>query len=311
MENKNAQNTTVKKKKNSVNKEILKRLRRNKSAMFGLFIILVLIFTAIFADFIAPYGIDDQELRAKFTEPSFMRFFGAEEEDYTDRNGNTYLLGTDNLGRDIFSRLVHGSRVSLMVGGIAVSISAITGGLLGALAGYYGKLVDNLIMRFVDVMLAIPSILLAISITSAFGPGLRNVMIAVGIGAIPSYVRIVRASVLSVRGQEFVEAARSIGASDFRIIFRHILPNALSPLIVQATLGVAGAILSAAGLSFIGLGIQPPSPEWGAMLSAGRQYLRDEWYVVMFPGFCIMITIFALNLFGDGLRDALDPRLKR
>lgn len=281
-------------KKHSLLGDTWKRMKRNKFAMLGLFIICTLVFCAIFADFIAPYGYAEQNLANRFKSPSL-----------------DHLFGTDNFGRDIFSRIVYGTRISLQVGFVAVSIAGIVGGTLGAIAGYYGKFIDNAIMRLIDVMLAIPSILLAISITAAFGPGLTNVMIAVGIASIPAYARIVRASVLSVREQEFVEAARATGASDFRIIFGHILPNAMSPLIVQATLGVASAILSAAGLSFIGLGIQPPLPEWGAMLSAGRAYLRDYPHIVMFPGVTIMITIFALNLFGDGLRDALDPRLKR
>lgn len=285
--------TTVDK-KHSLFGDIWKRMKRNKFAMLGLFIICILLFCAIFADFIAPYGYAEQNLANRFKSPSFE-----------------HLFGTDNFGRDIFSRIIYGTRISLQVGFVAVSIACIVGGTLGAIAGYYGKFLDNAIMRLIDVMLAIPSILLAISITAAFGPGLTNVMIAVGIASIPAYARIVRASVLSVREQEFIEAARATGASDFRIIFSHILPNSMSPLIVQATLGVASAILSAAGLSFIGLGIQPPLPEWGAMLSAGRAYLRDYPYIVMFPGVTIMITIFALNLFGDGLRDALDPRLKR
>ncbi len=281
-------------KKVSMWKETWRRLRKNKSAMVGLFIITIIIICALFAEVIAPYGFDDQNLRNMNQTPS------AE-----------YLLGTDNFGRCILSRLIYGARISLQVGFIAVGIAAVIGGSLGAIAGYYGKLVDTVIMRIIDVLLAIPSILLAISIVSAFGNGLTNVMIAVGISSVPSYVRIVRASVLSVREQEFIEAARATGASDFRIIFRHILPNAMSPVIVQATLGVAGAILSAAGLSFIGLGIQPPSPEWGAMLSSGRQFFRDYPHIVFAPGLAIMTTIFALNLFGDGLRDALDPKLKR
>ncbi|MBM7614613.1 ABC transporter permease [Alkaliphilus hydrothermalis] len=283
----------VSKKKRSPWVEVWRRLRQNKSAMFGLAIIGLLVFCAIFADLIAPYGIDDQDLRARFITPS-----------------RDYLFGTDNFGRDILSRIIYGSRVSLQVGFIAVGISALTGGALGAIAGFYGGRLDNVIMRFVDILLAIPGILLAISIVSALGPGLQNVMIAVGIGSIPSYARIVRASVLSLRDQEFVEAAKAVGANDFRIISKHIIPNSMAPIIVQATLGVAGAILSAAGLSFIGLGIQPPTPEWGSMLSSGRQYLRDYWHIATFPGLAIMITIFALNLLGDGLRDALDPRLK-
>ncbi len=282
-----------KKKKKSQWVDVWKRLKVNKMAMIGLVIIVVLIVTAIFADFIAPYGFDDQSLKDRLLAPSLK-----------------HLFGTDNFGRDIFSRIVYGTRISLMIGFIAVSIAALVGGSLGAISGYYSGKLDNIIMRGVDILLAIPSILLAISIVASLGPGLRNVMIAVGIGSVPSYARIVRASVLSYRDQEFVEAARAIGANDFRIILKHIIPNTLAPIIVQATLGVAGAILSAAGLSFIGLGIQPPTPEWGAMLSGGRDYLRDNWYVATFPGLAIMVTIFGLNLLGDGLRDALDPRLK-
>lgn len=285
---------TVGKKKQSQFVATWKRLCKNKFAMFGLVIIGILVFAAIFADFIAPYDYAEQNLKERFQTPSWEHPFG-----------------TDNFGRDIFSRIIYGTRISLQVGFVAVGIAVVVGGILGAIAGYYGKFLDNFIMRIIDVMLAIPSILLAIAITAAFGAGLTNVMIAIGISSIPSYARIVRASVLSVREQEYIEAARATGASDFRIIFGHILPNSLSPIIVQATLGVAGAILSTAGLSFIGLGIEPPLPEWGAMLSAGRSFLRDYPHIVMFPGVTIMITIFALNLFGDGLRDALDPKLKR
>ena len=221
-----------------------------------------------------------------------------------------YLFGTDHLGRDIYTRIVYGACVSLQVGLISISIATLIGGLLGAIAGYYGGHFDTIVMRFMDVLLAIPGILLAISIVAALGPGIRNVMIAVGIGATPVEARVIRASVMQVRDQEFVEAAKAVGTSDLRIVFKHILPNAMAQIIVQATLGVAGAILAAAGLSFIGLGIQPPSPEWGAMLSEGRQHLRDHWHVTTFPGIAIMTTIFALNLLGDGLRDALDPKLK-
>lgn len=273
--------------------DVWQRLRRNKMAMAGLAIIVILVLTAILADVIAPEGYDHQVLQNKLQSPSLK-----------------YLFGTDKFGRSIFSRIVHGTRISLRIGFIAVGISAISGGALGAIAGYYSGKLDNFIMRAMDILLAIPSILLAIAIVASLGPGITNVMIAVGIGSIPSYARIVRASVLSLRDQEFVEAARAVGANDFRIIVKHIIPNTLAPIIVQATLGVAGAILSAAGLSFIGLGITPPTPEWGAMLSDGREYLRDHWYVATFPGLAIMVTILALNLLGDGLRDALDPRLK-
>ena len=184
-------------------------------------------------------------------------------------------------------------------------------GLLGAFAGFYGGTLDNVIMRVMDVLLAIPQTLLAIAIAAALGPGLYNLMIAVGISAVPNYARIVRGSVLSIRGMEYVEAARAVGSSDLRIILRHIIPNSMAPIIVQSTLGVASAILNAAGLSFIGLGIQPPNPEWGAMLSGGRQYIRDFPHLTLYPGLAIMLTILALNFLGDGLRDALDPKLKR
>lgn len=280
-------------KKNSQLRDVWMRLRRNKASMVGLAIISILIICAVFADQIAPYGYDDQVLTRRLLAPC-----------------KEFILGTDNLGRDIFSRIIYGGRISLQVGILAVSFAATIGVVLGAVAGFYGKKVDNIIMRIIDIVLAIPSTLLAISIAATLGSGMRNVMIAIGIGAIPSYARIVRASVLSLREQEFVEAARSIGASDFRIVFYHILPNCIAPIIVQATTGVASAILSTAALSFVGLGVQPPIPEWGSMLSSGRDYIRDYWWIVTFPGVAIMLTIFAINLFGDGLRDALDPKLK-
>lgn len=286
--------SNVTRKKQSQIKEIWKRLCQNKMAMFGLIIIVLLIFVAVFAPLIAPYHFDEQNLEFAHQMPSLK-----------------HPMGTDNLGRDILSRIIYGSRISMQVGFIAVGIGVLIGGLLGAVAAYYGGSADNIIMRFIDVLLAVPSTLLAISIAAALGPGLTNAMIAVGIGTIPNYARVVRASVLMVKEQEYIEAARCVGVKDHKIILKHIIPNAMAPLIVQATIGVASAILSAAALSFIGLGIQPPTPEWGAMLSAGRSSIRDYWHVVMFPGLTIMVTIFALNLFGDGLRDALDPRLKR
>lgn len=273
--------------------DVWKRLKKSKLALTGLLIIAIMVIIAVFADFIAPYDYAEQDLYATLQFPS-----------------SAHIFGTDEFGRDIFSRMVYGSRISLVVGFIAVGISVVAGGFLGAIAGYYGGKIDNIIMRFMDILLSIPAILLSIAILAALGPGLMNLMIATGISAIPGYARIVRASVLSVKEQEFVEAARAVGSGNIRIIMKHIIPNSLAPLIVQATLGIASAILTAAGLSFIGLGVQPPTPEWGAMLSGGRGFIRDYSYITFFPGLAIAITIFGLNVLGDGLRDALDPKLK-
>ena len=281
------------KRRQSQLKGIWRRLKKNKAAMLGLIVIILLIMCSVFAPFIAPYGYDDQLLSRRFIFPC-----------------KAFPFGTDNLGRDILSRVIYGSRISLAVGLVSVSISVVFGTVLGSVAGYYGNVTDNIIMRAIDIVLSIPSILLAISIAAMLGQGLFNLMIAIGVSEIPRYARVVRAQILLVKDQEFVEAARAVGAGDLHIILFHILPNCLAPMIVQATIGVATAILDAAGLSFIGLGIQPPIPDWGGMLSAGRQYIRDYWYIVTFPGLMIMMTIYSLNLFGDGLRDALDPRLK-
>lgn len=280
-------------KKETILQQTWNGLKKNRLAMVGLFLIILLLFVTIFADFIAPYGVDDQDLTRAYTAPC-----------------KEFIFGTDDFGRDIFSRIVYGSRYSLMIGAVAATLSAVIGMLIGSLAGFYGGKTDNILMRFIDIMLAIPSTLLGISIVAALGNGIRNVIIAVAIGAVPAYARIVRASILSVKEQEYIEAARSIGASDFRIIMHHILPNCLAPIIVQITMSVAKAILEASALSFIGLGVQPPSAEWGAMLSAGRAYIRKAWWIVTFPGLAIATLIFGLNLFGDGLRDALDPKLK-
>ena len=290
------ENTKQTNKKRSQWREVWRMLKKNKMALLGLGILVILVLLALFADVIADYDtvVIKQNLANRLKGPSAEHW-----------------LGTDEFGRDIFASLIHGARVSLKVGIIAVGISIVLGGILGALAGFYGGKIDNIIMRVMDVFLAVPSILLAIAIVSALGPSILNLMVAISISSVPSYARIVRASVLSIRDQEFVEAARAIGANNARIIFRHIIPNSLAPVIVQGTLGVASAILSTAGLSFIGLGIQPPAPEWGSMLSGGRQYLRYAWWVTTFPGVAIMITILSLNLLGDGLRDALDPRLKQ
>ena len=294
MTNNTADAIPVKRKKRGAFGEVMFRLRKSPLAMFGLIVLIILVFTAIFADVLAPYPFQRQNLRHMFESPS-----------------RQFLLGTDEFGRDILSRLIYGARVSLQVGLIAVGIALVVGGMLGSVSGFYGGWVDNGIMRAMDVLLSIPQMLLAIAIAAALGPGLFNLMIAVGISAVPNYARIVRSSVLTIREMEFVEAARAVGSSDLRIIMKHILPNSMAPIIVQSTLGVASAILNAAGLSFIGLGIQPPFPEWGAMLSGGRQYIRDYPHLTLYPGLVIMITILALNFLGDGLRDALDPKLKR
>ena len=289
MENKKA-------KKRSMTMEVCQRLARNKMAMLGLAILVVLVLCAVFADVIADYEtkVVAQNIANRLKGPSAEHWFG-----------------TDEFGRDIFARIIHGSRVSLVVGLISVSVSLILGGILGAFAGFYGGRVDNVIMRVMDIFLAVPSTLLAMTIVAALGGSLVNVMLAIGVSGIPTYARIVRAAVMSVKDQEFVEASRAIGATNVTTIFREIIPNCLAPIIVQATLSVAGAILSTASLSFIGLGVQPPDPEWGAMLSGGRNFLRDAVHLTLFPGLAIVITILALNLLGDGLRDALDPRLKQ
>ena len=283
-----------KRKKTSQRKEIWRRFRQSRTAMAGLIVIVLLIVVAIFADYIAPEGPDAQDLDRTFLYPNAKN-----------------LMGTDNLGRDTFTRIIYGTRISLQIGFTVVGLSLVVGVLLGSVAGFYGGRLDNFIMRAMDILLAVPNILLAIAIVAALGPGITNVMIAVGIGAIPGFARIVKAAVLTIREQEFIEAARAIGASDLRLIFRHILPNCMAPIIVQCTLGLASAILSAAGLSFIGLGIMPPTPEWGAMLNVGRRYIRDFWPMVVFPGLSIVVVVLALNMMGDGLRDAFDPKLKR
>ncbi len=280
-------------KKRSQAREVWRRFCRNKQAMVGMCMLLLLIFAAVFADLIAPYDPVQQDLIHRLAPPSAAHWFG-----------------TDELGRDIFSRILYGSRISLTVGLIAVGISSVVGCSLGAVAGYYGGVLDNVIMRCTDILMAIPSILLNISIVAALGTGLQNVMIAIGISSVPAYCRIMRASLLSLKDQEFVDASRAAGAGDFHIIVHHILPNSLAPLIVQATLKIGGAILSCASMSFIGLGIVPPTPEWGAMLSTGRDFLRDAPHLTSFPGMAIMFAVFAMNLMGDGLRDALDPKLK-
>lgn len=297
----NTNKETTENKKRTLWQEAWRRFRKSKMAMIGLYFVLFLVAIAVATTVVdALTGqsfylehVVKQDLRGRLKPPSMAHPFGLDE-----------------FGRDMLLRMLWGTRYSLFMGTIAIIISCAAGGILGAISGYYGKLVDNVIMRFMDVLLAIPSMLLAIAIVAALGTSLVNVLIAIAIAYVPTFARTVRASVLTVKDQEFIEAAKSIGCSDSRIIFKYVIPNVLAPIIVQFTLGVAGAILSIAGLSFLGLGIQPPTPEWGAMLSNARTYIRDAWHVTVIPGMGILLTILALNLVGDGLRDALDPKLK-
>ncbi|MDQ0508051.1 Glutathione transport system permease protein gsiD [Aedoeadaptatus ivorii] len=275
----------------SRSKDLRMRFVKNKMAVLGLLILALLVIMAIFAPVIATHVPEKQDLANRLALPSAAHFFG-----------------TDNFGRDIFSNVVYGARISLFIGLAATTISVVIGTIIGAVAGFFGGQVDNVIMRIVDVFLSIPSLILAIAISAVLGNGIRNLILAVSLSGITGYARIVRASVLSVKEQEYVEAAQIGGAGNLRLIFRHILPNCTGPIIVQATLGVGTAILQAASLSFIGLGVQPPTPEWGGMLSAGRDYIRDFPHLTLFPGLAIALTIFSLNLFGDGLRDTLDPK---
>ena len=273
---------------------VWRQLRRNRAAMVGAVLIACEILIALAAPWIAPYDPYDQNPRAALDAPS-----------------REHLFGTDDTGRDLLSRVIYGTRISLRVGLIAVGIGGGIGITLGILAGYRGGLIDNLIMRTTDLLLAFPGILLALAVIAILGPGLSNVMIAVGVSAIPSYTRVARAATLALRDREFVVGARAAGCTDGRIALRYILPNVLPPLIVLATLGIAGAILTAAGLSFIGLGAVPPTPEWGAILTLGRKYINQAWWYTTFPGLAIMITVLGINMLGDALRDALDPRLRR
>jgi peptide/nickel transport system permease protein len=267
------------------------KLRRNTRAMVGAVALAVIFLAAIFADQLSPYPPNQQNLRNRLQPPS------AE-----------HLLGTDQFGRDTLSRIIHGGRVSLQVGFLSVAIALAIGGLMGLLGGYYGGWIDNVFSGIVDVLLALPAFLLALAIVAALGPSLTNVMIAVGVANVPAFARIGRSAVLAVREMDFVTAAQAVGSRDLVIMFKHVLPNAISPIIVQITLSLAGAILAAAGLSFLGLGAQPPTPEWGSMLNSARAFIRDSHWAVTFPGLAIVITVLALNLVGDGLRDVLDPR---
>ncbi len=270
-----------------------RRLRRSTSALVGGVVLIVVILSALLAPLISPFEPIKTNQRASLKPPSLE-----------------HPMGTDRFGRDVFSRVLWGGRLSLPVGVVSVVIAAVIGVAFGLIAGFYGGWIDTIIMRLVDLLLAFPGILLALAIVSILGDSLFNLMIAIGIASIPDYVRITRSTVLSVRERDYVLAARTLGVRNRAIVLRHILPNVLAPLIVLATLGMAGALITGSALSFLGLGIKPPTPEWGNMLAEGRSFLQRAWWVAFFPGLAIMVTVFAINLLGDGLRDALDPRMK-
>ncbi len=275
-------------------KDIIKRFMRNKTAIVGLFIIVVLTVCALFPAQISDPDYVTLHLDNAFAAPS-----------------SEHLLGTDELGRDMFTRIVWGCRTSLTIGLTAVAAACVIGVGIGCVAGFYSGVVDNVLMRIIDIFMAVPNLLLGISVVAALGSSMSNLIIAIGLGSIPAFARVARSAVITVRNQEYIEAARAMGAGDIRLMIKYVLPNSLAPIIVQVSMGLATAILNISGLSFIGLGVPAPTPEWGSMLSTGRSYIRDYYHVITFPGIAIMLTVFAFNLFGDGLRDALDPRLKQ
>ena len=277
-----------------VARSVVHRLARQRGAVVGVVILAALGFVALGAPWLSSRDPIKTAPREALQPP-----------------GGRFLLGSDQLGRDVASRVMHGARISLTIGLISVSIALVTGAPIGLASGFYGGRIDAVLMRMIDVLLAFPGILLALAIVSVLSPGLNNVMIAVGLSNVPAYARLTRASVLTAREQLYVEAARALGGREVFILVRYIVPNVVAPLIVTATLGLGTAILAAAALSFIGLGSQPPLPEWGRMLSEGRDYLREAWWISTFPGAGIMLTVLAMNLLGDGLRDVLDPRLKQ
>jgi len=269
-------------------------IRRSPLALVGLGIIAAFILLAIFGDFLAPYNPYTLNLESRLQPPSFI-----------------HLFGTDELGRDVFSRLLSGAKYSIEIGIIVLAVSIPLGSLLGAIAGYFGGIYDEVIMRTTDVFQAFPSLILAMAVSAALGPSLQNVMVALIVVWWPPYARLVRATALSIRDYAFVEAARSMGASKARIIFQHILPNSISPVIIRATLEMGAVIIWSAGLSFLGFGAQPPSPEWGRLITEGRLYIFQAWWITTFPGVAILLVVLGFNLFGDGLRDILDPKLRR
>jgi peptide/nickel transport system permease protein len=291
-------------------RDALRELRHKRSAVVGAAMLMVLVALAVFAPLIAPYPTTgeeavffDEDIRPR--EPPCIHLLGCDQEK------SQHLMGIDSNGRDMFSRWVYGSRISLRVGFTSVVLAVMSGTLIGLVAGFFGGITDNVLMRIMDVLLAFPALLLAIAIVTIIGPGLNNAIIAISVVTIPAYARIVRSSVLTVREMDFVMADRALGVGSWRLIFHRILPNSLTPLVVQATLGVGTAVLETAALGFVGLGVQPPIPEWGSMLAGERAYVFTAPHLVVFPGLAIMWNVLAFNLLGDGLRDALDPRLNR
>jgi peptide/nickel transport system permease protein len=278
---------------------LLGRLVRRRTALFGMLVVLVVVLAAVFAPLISPFDPLAQDIAQRLKAPGWQ-----------DAQGRTHPLGTDHLGRDILARIIYGSRIALLVGLAAVLISGVLGLGIGLVAGYFGGKVDDALMRLADVQLAFPFILLAIAVIGVLGPSLRNIIIVIGVSSWVVYARVVRGEVLSIRAREFVHAAVALGSRDGRIIVRHVLPNALTPWLVVATLDMARVIVIESALSFLGLGVQPPTPTWGGMLADGRVYLSTAWWLATFPGLAILVTVLGINLFGDGLRDTLDPRLK-
>lgn len=281
-------------KRNSQLPEIWRRYKKNKAAMVGLVILIFIILIAVFADVIVPYEKCIEQVGSERLQgPSATHWFG-----------------TDDLGRDLFARVIHGSRYSLLIGVSTSLMALVAGAILGASAGYFGGMVDNIICRITDVFMCVPPILLSLAVVAALGSNMKNLIIAITVSCIPGNIRLIRSVVLTVAEQDYVEAARSYGASHARIIFKYVLPNAMGPIIVNTTMAISDMILSAAGLSFIGMGIQPPSPEWGALLSNAQKYMFTSLYLLIFPGIFILLSSLSFNLVGDGLTDALDPKLK-
>ena len=280
----------------SKRQDIINRFFRNANAIVGLIVVMVIILSAIFADVLVDY-------ETMVIKPNVI--------DRLQKPSSAHLLGTDELGRDILARLIYGSRMSLLIGVLSVCLSMSLAIIVGSTAGYFGGNVDNVVMRLCDILDGVPSFLMALTITAAFGTSLFNLMLAIGLGSLPNLARIIRGQVITVKNEEYVEAGKALGARSWQIISFHVIPNCIASIIVHFTLKISSGILAASTLSFLGLGVQPPDPEWGAMLSGGRTHLLDSPYLTLFPGLCIMLTILSFNMMGDGLRDALDPKMKR